>query len=227
MKNEGDGVPELQPSANREVNRRNLLRLIQTLGPVPRPQLAALTGLSVVTVAKIVRQLERDGLVEETGLIPSNGGRPAGILQLKSDGGYVAGLLPREHSSSGVVMNLRGEVVHFQDWDQQLYGLGVRVVDVLADQLEELIAGSGLPSSRMLGVGIGCPGLIDAVNGRCIEAWALGCRDLDLAKPLEERLRLPVLVDNDVNCLTAYEVLFGQLQHQERALVITSMIFPM
>jgi hypothetical protein len=88
----------------------------------------------MVTVAKIVKQLTADALVEEVGRAPagggrSTGGRPVGILRLKSDVGFVAGLPPRETSSIGVVMDLTGEVVQFQSWEHQLHGLEDGIVD--------------------------------------------------------------------------------------------------
>jgi predicted NBD/HSP70 family sugar kinase len=60
------------------MNRRELVGCLQTMGTASRAALAKSLGLSQPTAGKIVEQLLKEGIVEETDPTPEPGGAPAG-----------------------------------------------------------------------------------------------------------------------------------------------------
>ena len=73
------------------------------------------------------------------------------------------------------------------------------VVDAAAEAVDALAARVG-GRQTLSGVGVGFPGLVDAVNGDAMHAVNLDITSrLPLAAELGERLGLPVAVENDVN----------------------------
>lgn len=54
-------------------------------GEATRPQLAAATGLSLVTVGKVVERLCRRGELKKAGEVPSGGGRPVQLYRYNAD----------------------------------------------------------------------------------------------------------------------------------------------
>ena len=63
---------------------------------------------------------------------------------------------------------------------------------------------------KLAGVGVGCAGLIDLVNGVVITSPNLpGWENLPLAQILSQELQVPVLVENDVNCICYGEYWLG------------------
>lgn len=82
------------------------------------------------------------------------------------------------------------------------------VLDSLAASIAELLAQAG---GAVTGIGIGCPGLIDSVNGVVLKATNLGWRDLPLLAGLRERLDvdLPIFVQRDTVAGLLGEVAFG------------------
>lgn len=58
---------------------------------------------------------------------------------------------------------------------------------------------AGITLSQLGGVGIGAPGAIDPATGVVLEAVNLRWTNVPLARILQAKLRVPVLVDNDVN----------------------------
>jgi predicted NBD/HSP70 family sugar kinase len=85
---------------------------------------------------------------------------------------------------------------------------------------EELFRESGIPREKIIGVGMGMGGLIDAEHGCCIDSWIMNWQNVEISRPLEDRLGIPVFLDNDVNCLAIYEKLFGQGQPYQHFLVV-------
>src|SRR5581483_3804582 len=75
----------------RSINQSNLLNLIRAHSPISRPQLAALSGLSQVTVIKITNNLIDRNLILEKEHAESTGGRRAGLLEINSEGGFAIG----------------------------------------------------------------------------------------------------------------------------------------
>lgn len=72
------------------------------------------------------------------------------------------------------------------------------------------------------GVGIGCPGTIDASNGRVIYSnnlvdWV----DVPLAGFVESRLNLPVRISNDANCAALGECVAGAAKGCKSAVMLT------
>ena len=57
-------------------SEKRVIRALQERGEATRPQLAAATGLSLVTVNHVVAKLSRSGEVRSLGVVPSGGGRP-------------------------------------------------------------------------------------------------------------------------------------------------------
>lgn len=204
----------------RGINQSNLLNLIRTEAPVSRPQLAALTGLSLVTVIKITNNLLERNLVVEREHAESTGGRRAGLLEINPAGGFVVGLIPQPASLTAVILNLGSGLVYTRQWDLALRGNYPQALDAIAQCCETLFAESGIAREKILGVGFGMSGLVDAEHGYCIDASMLGWKNAEISQPLEDRLDIPIFVDNDVNCLAVYEHLFGQGQGHAHFLVV-------
>ncbi len=75
----------------------------------------------------------------------------------------------------------------------------------------ELIQEAGQRSLNLLGLGVGSPGLVDAINGTVFNAVNLGWQEVHLADELTDRLQwsLPVWVQKDGNALAIGEYVFG------------------
>lgn len=194
----------------RGINQSTLLNLIRTEGPISRPQLAALSGLSLVTVMKITAGLLERNLILEKDYAESTGGRRAGLLEINPAGGFVVGLIPQPASLTAAILDLSSELITTRQWELPLYGNHDQAMALIGQCCETLFQESHVAREKILGVGFGMSGLIDAERGLCMDAPMLGWKDVEVSRPLEERLDIPVFVDNDVNCLAVYEKLFGQ-----------------
>ncbi len=204
----------------RNMNQSILFNLIRAHAPISRPQLATLSGLSQVTVLKITNNLIERQLVLENEYAESTGGRRAGLLEINPEGRFVVGLMSQSSSLTGVILNLNSDPVYSQHWNIVLYDNYPQAIDLIAQCVEELFLKSGIPREKIIGVGLGMGGLIDAERGCCIDSWMMNWQNVEISRSLEELLGIFVFLDNDVNCLAIYEKLFGQGQPYQHFLVV-------
>jgi N-acetylglucosamine repressor len=204
----------------RNINQSVLLNLIRAHAPISRPQLATLSGLSQVTVIKITNNLIDSHLVLERDYAESTGGRRAGLLEIHSEGAFAVGLMSQPSSLTGVILNLNGDLVYSQQWNFTLRDNYPQAIDFVVRCVEELFSKSGIPKEKIIGVGLGMSGLIDAERGCCIDSWLMNWQNVEISRPLEDRLGVPVFLDNDVNCLAIYEKLFGRGLPYQHLLVV-------
>ncbi len=194
----------------REMNQKTLLNLIRVYAPISRVSLKELSGLSMATILGITAHLIDEQLVIESGVAASTGGRRAGLLEIFPSGRYAIGINLDEYTISGVLLNLNGDVVCSDKWFAHLRNNGEEAVEIISAGVEAFIARSGISQEKILGLGCSTSGYVDKQAGVSVDSWTLNWHDVELAAPLAQRLKMPVFVDNDVNCLASYERLFGQ-----------------
>ncbi len=187
-------------------NSRLVLKTIYDHGRISRAEIARITGLTRPTVSDMVAELMEEGLVEEVGQGPSEGGKPPILLSVVDDARHLIGIDLASDAFRGAVINLRGETrhrvhlpLHGQDGEAALQ-LVYRLIDELASATDR----------PLLGIGIGTPGLMDPVNGVVRQAVNLDWQDLPLRRLLEERYALPIYVANDCQVAALAEYTFGK-----------------
>src|SRR3954465_12355984 len=189
----------------RAINQGLVLRTIYDLGPISRADVARVTELTRTSVSELVGDAMAEGLVEEVGRGPSSGGKAPILVQVVEDAKVVIGLDLGEQAFAGALVDLRGGIerridvpVEGRDGEAAL-GAVERLVD-------ELVAAA--PPGRLLGIGVGTPGLVDTENGGTRWAVNLDWQDLPLARILRDRTGLPAFVANDSRAAAMGEYLF-------------------
>lgn len=92
------------------------------------------------------------------------------------------------------------------------------LIEAIVDVVAELRSAEDDPIAA---VACGIPGLIDVRTGGVVECNHLPLAGLDLARLLEERLAVPVALDNDGNLTALAEQRFGAAAGARDALVLT------
>jgi predicted NBD/HSP70 family sugar kinase len=184
------------PEHNRLHNRSLILQTLFHDGTMSRADLARESGLTRVTVSDLVSELVTEGIVEDRG--PRDGirvGKPATLVGIREDAFHILSLdLSGDERFIGVVVNLRGEVLHRAETHVE----GKTGEDAIALVIDLCRRLAELATVRILGIGIGSPGIVND-DGVIEEAPNLGWYGLDLGKRVAEDQGLPVYVGNDAN----------------------------
>jgi predicted NBD/HSP70 family sugar kinase len=216
----GSERPSTYPVASigltRDVNRAAIFRMIGADGPIARATIARRLNLSPATVTAVTRELLQQGLVRVTDRSQARRGRPAMLLEVVGDAARALGVKVAPDHVVGVSVDLEAAIVerHEAAFDASAEDAVARLGDILDDWTADV------PSSPLLGVGLGVSGVVDPVRGT-VDSPLLGWVGVPLAAALRERLRVPVVVDNDVNTLAVAERLYGRGRGSEHFLTVT------
>jgi N-acetylglucosamine repressor len=204
----------------RALNRSYVLNMINTFGPIARAEIARRTGLSPATVTGITAELIENNLVFEKEAGDSRGGRPPILLAFNPKGGYVIGIKLMEEAATGALTDLEATVVA-----KKRISLSGHTPEAVVRDLSALVFSlleeSGMTETRLLGVGVGVAGIVDARYGLLRQSPIYGWHDVPLSEMLQSLVGVPVYVDNDVNTLALTEKWFGAGQGVDHFLIVT------
>lgn len=205
----------------RAINRSTVLNVVKEEGPIPRTEIVKLSGLSPATVSEITGDLIGEHLIYEKEAADSTGGRPPILLALNRDAAYVVGLKLAEHHINAALTDIEATVVASLTLPVADINPVDRAVAALSAAVDDVLAQASIRRERVAGVGIGLPGVIDAERGLCRYSPILDWRNVPLKEFVEQRIGIPVYIDNDVNTLTMAEKWFGAGQGVDDFLVVT------
>ncbi|CAM5311462.1 ROK family transcriptional regulator OS=Streptomyces microflavus OX=1919 GN=HUT09_31665 PE=3 SV=1 [Streptomyces microflavus] len=209
----------------RDLRRGNRARVLQRLyfdGPLSRQELGPATGLSSGSISNVVAELSAEGLLQEAGIVDSDGGRPRTLLRVAPDGGLLVGIDIGETrvrvelfdlSLTELARTERLLAQHGYDVDRIVAHVRTGVADVLRD--------AGADPHRLLGIGIGVPGIIEregpegpdgkrtaVVHGQTIGWHAVPFEQL-LREAVDVPPEVPLFIDNGAKTLGRAEMWFG------------------
>lgn len=196
----------------RDRNRHRVVDVLRTRGRVSQAEIARATGLSRTTVSSLVAELKQAGLVSEIDdqKVETRGGRPAGQLTLRSPAQAVVGI-DFGHSHVAVALaDLGHNVLGERRCDIDVNHQATHALDVAADMFREVLREVDASRSDVVGAGIGIPGPVDRAHGTAGSATILpGWVGLRIASEMEERLGVPVQIENDANLGALAELTWG------------------
>jgi len=197
------------PGLLRAINDRAVLDLLLEQGPLSRPALGELTGLSKPTMSQILARLESAGLVRPGG---SSAGRPgpnATLYEVDPTIAHVAGLDVTPRRIRAAVADVRGQVVGRFELATPRGGAPDTVARV-TEALDGACRDAAIDRATLHRVMIGTPGAFDPNTQRLRYARHLpGWHDPHLLGRLRTALGVPLEVDNDVNLAAVAELSLG------------------
>ncbi|MEI3612758.1 ROK family transcriptional regulator [Pseudogracilibacillus sp. SO30301A] len=204
----------------RQSNLFLILRILKERGSLSKTDLSKITKLSLPSVTSIINELEEYNLISLLGQAPIKRGRFPIKYKLNSNALYIIGVTIQSESIKCVIINLNGDIQHYLSIPLPTNHEPAYVLDKVSNLVQKVIAESGINQSKILGIGVGMHGIVDPINGVAIYPPHLGWEHIPLSEILEDKLNLPVLVDNDCNVLTLAERWFGKCINSDSFIVM-------
>lgn len=182
----------------RRANRNRVYRyLYETVKPVTKQDLAQALSMSLPTLTQNLNELLEQGLIDNSEIADSTGGRKPHIFSVVSSARFAIGaeISPRHVRIVAVDLGIRElaySVVerHFQVGDEYARGL--------AEDIERFITEHNLNREKLLGIGVTLPGVISA-DQRTIESAPTLKVHLMAAKEIVHYIPYSVSLTNDAN----------------------------
>lgn len=192
----------------REANISLVLNTIRTKGPISRYDISKITNLSPSAVSSIVEILLNSGIIKETPAKETKIGRRPIELSMNDTNIYPLGIEIENDRISGIVMNLKGEILKkeivFLNSNLEYENVLNKVVEVYKKLREDLF------SKELMGLGVAIPGSLDRKNGICIFAPNLYWRNVPVKSFLTKYINdTEIFIEHITKAATLGELWFG------------------
>ncbi|MBP0726313.1 ROK family protein [Bacillus sp. RG28] len=179
-----------------------LYSLVRKLGPVRVNTLTELTGYKHVTCARLLDELVQEGLIYDSGIGESSGGRKPLMYVIKPDTYYLIGVEITSLYTTVLLLDLKLDIIGVEKLKMDLYCTGEYTLNFISQCVDELMLKHNIQSDKLLGIGIGVLDPIDQERGVIINPRlfpAVGWEDLNIVDYLKQKNNTHVFLDNGTN----------------------------
>lgn len=199
-----------------KVKRHNsafIKEIIYKYGPISRSQIAEMLSLTPPTITTNVSELLAAGVVEELGCERERedttpGRRPVDI-DFVCDYAYFVGVEIAPRNRFICLTDLRGHVIVSKQQTSETSTYD-DVLEEVVEQVEDIIALSGISRHRILAVGVGVPGFVESNPGVVRSFRRFDWTNRPLGDDLRKRLNMQVRVENNTRVRAIGEDLLGK-----------------
>lgn len=190
--------------------------VVRRFGPISRVGIYDLTKIRRTTISFITRELLEDGRLIVVGRSNNPLGRKQVLLQLNPEFGFIVGIEFDDKQVVAGVLNLHPQVKRSVSEPTNLSEGKEGLVRQLQAIVPRVISEAGIDASRMLGIGIADPGLVDSRRGVAVVATTIDFwNDVPLQKIFEEHFDVPVVVESKTRAKAVAERMLGAGEMQE------------
>jgi predicted NBD/HSP70 family sugar kinase len=205
-------------SDKRYLFKKKLIKSLYFGGTLSSADLSTLTLKNLQITSKAVNELVEDGAVLAAGYAHSTGGRCPQLFSLKPNLMYVVAVAMDQLTTRIALLDMKNDLVgEIRELDFMLSN-HPSLINQLGEQLNQFITDSGIPKSKIAGIGIGMPGFVDAEKGINHSFLKVGTKSIISA--LENILDIPVLIDNDSSLIALAEFKIGAAQGKQNVMVV-------
>jgi predicted NBD/HSP70 family sugar kinase len=208
----------------RQLNEKLILNIIHRERSISQSEVVQLTGLKAPTVFRIFTNLEEEGFIAqgEGREQPSDrkGRRPVYYGTVPS-ARYIVGIDFWSRSAAIVLVDFAGRPVHREVHLFPPRPDAEEVVNVLCELIELCLNRAGVSREKVLGIGIGAPGMVDIDSGHVVSYNRIrGMEDFPLADAVSRRFSIPVCVHNNAAVVALSEYRYGVARGEKSLLTV-------
>lgn len=193
----------------KSVNKSIILNMIRTSQPVSRAQIAKKSKLTPPTVSSIVKELIAQGIVKESELGKSSGGRKPTMLYINNDAFYIIGVDAGPQAVRCILTDLSGQVYEKTSCRLEFPITNDQFLNVLIENIHSILKSTTVTSEKILGIGVAMHGVVEAESGTSLIAPNLKLKNIPIKARLEEEFDLPIKVENDARAMALGESWLG------------------
>lgn len=179
-----------------------LYSLIRKLGPVRINTLTEITGYKHVTCTRLLDELVQEGLIYDSGIGESSGGRKPLMYVIKPDTYYVIGVEITNLFTTVLLLDLKLNIIEVEKLRMDSQCTGEYTLNFVSRSVKELLSKHNIQREKLLGIGIGVLDPIDKETGVIVNPHlfpAEGWDNLNIMDYLQQNNDTYVFIDNGTN----------------------------
>lgn len=193
------------------LNKKIVIDMIRTQGPINKAEIARKAGLSIPTVMKITDEFEKRKLIRNIGKGESTGGKRPDLLEFIYDAYYIVGIDIGRHNVKIILMDMASSILIQKSFPTREMNIEDphRFLEQVADLTDDIIKESHIEEGRFMGIGIGMPGLLDYNSGTVIFSPDFNWTDIKIKEIFQERFPYKIMLENTNKALAMGEYTYG------------------
>ena len=160
----------------RETNRSNIYKLLYKSNALSRQDIVRDLGLSLPTINQNIKELEKNGLIYKSGTEGGTGGRNAQVYDIVRNAKVAIGVDITKNHITTVIIDLLGNIIASNRLRKK-FERNDNYYKLLGEIIESLIDKNNIDREKILGIGIGVPGLITVDGSRVFYGEILNFTD--------------------------------------------------
>ena len=205
-------------SEKRYLFKKKLIKSLYFGGTLSSADLSGIAQKNLQITSKAINELVDEGSVLAAGYAHSTGGRCPQLFSLKPDLMYVIAVAMDQLSTRITLVDMKNNFVGKITELDLVLSNKLSLVGELGSHLNQFILDSGIPKSKIAGIGIGMPGFVDSEKG--INHSFLKVQEGSIVSILEKITNLPVSIDNDSSLIALAEFKIGAAQGKQNVMVV-------
>lgn len=202
-------------------NRWNVFQIIKNEQPISRAVIAKQTGMSPTTISRIVAEFTEEGFVIETEEQSSGGrGRKSTLIRLRDTAVLSVGIELDRYQVAVAIVDIWGSVLCSSKFPRPLQESAEDTVQRIAREIEELNNEFNIDVKRIVGMGVGLPGIIDVETGMVKFSVQLGWKNVSLSELLKKATGLATAIDNELKVKALAEHLKSSAAGSSRTVLL-------
>ena len=209
----------------REINLSAIMNRLHEHSPISRSALAEMTGLNKTTVSSLVQELIDYQFVREIGFDTAGTGRPARLLQLNPEAGFIISAEIIDVGYISVICaNFANKIIWRSEEAFHLNSDHNKIIHRLFTLLHQASDAARNLYGPVLGIAVGVPGLVDQKTDTLLFAPNLNWKNVPIGMLLREKFDCPVFVDNEANLAALGEYYFGAAKDCNYVVYVSSSV---
>lgn len=190
------------PSTVKIKNMKFLYKLIRETGPITKSSIIERTGLKQTTCTRIIDDLLIEGLIRESGVAESSGGRKPVMYDLQMNRFYSIGIDISRTFIKVLLLDVHLNVIDSDRLPIHKNSTPELTILFIHETIEKMLMDHQFEKGQLVGIGIGSVEPIDRKNGVILnpldfpnDEWV----DVKIVDALKEQWDTTILLDSGIN----------------------------
>ena len=202
-------------------NQKKIIQLLYKEKQLTKQVISKTIKVSIPTVISNVKELIKQGFLDETEVGESSGGRKPAIVRFLPNGRYSFGVLVSKEQVRIILTNLNFNVIAEKIIDvTDKAGDFNSIIVEISKKIASIISTNNIPLDKILGVGFSLPGTVNEEELLLKNAPNLKLKNIWFKK-FECDFPIPLFVENEANA-SAYAEAFINFNYGKSSLVFIS-----